>query len=44
MKKKRLIYKGRVIRLFHKIQSLPNGRTAHLDMIEHPGAVLIVPF
>lgn len=44
MKSKKLIYKGRVIRLFHETVRLPNGRRTDLDMIEHPGAVLIVPF
>ncbi len=44
MKNKGLIYQGRTIRLYHRPRRLPNGRTTQLDMIEHPGAVVIIPF
>lgn len=39
-----LIYTGKVIQLLHKDVKLPNGFIAGLDIIKHPGAVLIVPF
>ena len=44
MAKKQLIYKGRVFSLFKQKRRLPNGYLATLDIIEHPGAVLIIPF
>ncbi len=42
--KERLVYKGRVISVWRRVQRLPNGRSARLDIVEHPGAVVIVPF
>ena len=39
-----LIYKGRVIRLYKETKRLPDGRRISVDLIRHPGAVLIVPF
>jgi len=38
------IYKGRLLRLFRKREKLPNGVWAELEVIQHPGAALIVPF
>lgn len=38
------LYKGKVIALFKKITCLPNGYSVDLDIVTHPGAVLIVPF
>ena len=37
------IYRGRVFRLSRNRVRLPNGRVAMLDLIEHPGAVAVVP-
>ncbi|MCX6358138.1 MAG: NUDIX hydrolase [Candidatus Aureabacteria bacterium] len=37
------IFKGRLIRLSVRRQKLPGGHVADLEVIEHPGAVLIVP-
>lgn len=38
------IYKGRLISLRRERRCLPNGHSADLEIVEHPGAVLIVPF
>ena len=44
MTKQHLIYKGRVFSLFKQKRRLPNGYVIELDIIKHPGAVLIIPF
>jgi len=41
---KALIYRGRVFDLVRCRRRLPDGRTADVEVIEHPGAALIVPF
>ena len=43
VEREREIYRGRVIRLVVKDLRLPNGRRARFNIIEHPGAVAIVP-
>ena len=37
------IYNGRVFDLRQDQVRLPNGRVTHLDIVEHPGAVVMVP-
>ena len=37
-------FKGKLIKVQSMTRRLPNGHLARLDVIEHPGAVLIVPF
>ena len=37
-------FKGKLIKLTTEIRLLPNGRRTTLQIVEHPGAVLIVPF
>ena len=37
-------YRGRSIDVYRDAVTLPNGREAELDLIEHPGASAIVPF
>ncbi len=37
------IYKGRIINLRVDKVALPNGREALREIIEHPGAVAVVP-
>ncbi len=37
-------FKGKLLRLSVERRRLPNGRTARIELIHHPGAVLIVPF
>ena len=44
MRKERVIYKGRVIRLITKTVRLPNANFIELELIRHPGAALIIPF
>ena len=44
MASKKLAFKGKLLTLFTKQVKLPNGHIANLEVIEHPGAVLIVPF
>lgn len=38
------IYNGRLINLYQKKHKFPNGNTVDLEIIKHPGAVLIIPF
>ena len=40
----RSLYKGRLLNLSLKKVKLPNGYTASLEIIKHPGASLIIPF
>jgi len=44
MKKRSNIFRGRILNVSIKKVRLPNGYLAHIDVIKHPGAVLIVPF
>jgi ADP-ribose pyrophosphatase len=39
----REVFKGRIIRLVNKDLVLPNGRSTTFSIVEHPGAVAIVP-
>ena len=39
----REIFRGRIIRLVHRRMVLPNGRRTRFEIVEHPGAVAIVP-
>ena len=39
----REIFRGRIIRLVRRRMILPNGRRTRFDIVEHPGAVAIVP-
>jgi ADP-ribose pyrophosphatase len=39
----REVYRGRVIRLVERDLRLPNGRRTKFSIVEHPGAVAIVP-
>lgn len=41
---KELIYNGRIINLIREKVFLPNGRKRWLEIVEHPGAVAVVPF
>lgn len=40
----RLGYKGRLISLLNKKVKLPNGHSVNLEVILHPGAILVIPF
>ena len=40
----RVYFRGKAIALTKQRRRLPNGRLANIEIIEHPGAVLIVPF
>lgn len=44
MKKTKCVFKGRLISLVTQKTRLPNGYEACLEIVKHPGAVLIVPF
>lgn len=37
------IYKGKLLNIEKRTQELPNGKTATLEVVKHPGAALIVP-
>jgi ADP-ribose pyrophosphatase len=39
-----MIIKGKKYNFVMKNVRLPNGRTTRVEMVDHPGAVLIVPF
>lgn len=38
------MFGGRIIRLFAGKKTLPNGKKAYIEEVDHPGAALIVPF
>src|SRR3989338_3776900 len=44
MGKARSVFRGRLLNVFVKKLTLPNGYTATYEMIKHPGAALVVPF
>ncbi|OGW83602.1 MAG: hypothetical protein A2987_02935 [Omnitrophica bacterium RIFCSPLOWO2_01_FULL_45_10] len=43
MKKERIIFKGKLLKVLTKKVRLPNGYIANLEIVKHPGAALIVP-
>lgn len=43
MEREREIYRGRIVRLVERDFVLPNGRRTTFGIVEHPGAVAIVP-
>ena len=40
---RKVIKQGRVFRFVEESYTLPDGRTARIDKVEHPGAVVILP-
>jgi len=44
MKNSKIIFKGNLLTLITKKERLPNGYIADLEIVKHPGAVLIIPF
>ena len=44
MVKDKLIFRGRLLKVYVRKQTLPNGYKAHLEVVKHPGASLIIPF
>lgn len=42
--KKKKIFSGKLLNLYLVKQKFPNGYIASLEVIKHPGAVLVVPF
>ncbi len=44
MQKSKTVFKGRLLRVQTQERVLPNGHHATIEWVEHPGAVLIVPF
>jgi ADP-ribose pyrophosphatase len=44
MTKAKTVFKGRLLRVVTRTTRLPNGHVIDLEMVEHPGAVLIIPF
>jgi len=42
--KKKIIFKGRLLNLFVERRKFPNNYVGTLEIVKHPGAVLIVPF
>jgi ADP-ribose pyrophosphatase len=43
MKKEKQVYNGKLLKVFVKEMTLPNGFDVKVEIIKHPGAVLIVP-
>lgn len=37
-------FKGRFLRIATRKTRLPNGMTVNVEMVDHPGAVVIIPF
>lgn len=44
MKKIKKLFVGRLLKLYQEKRRLPNGYTVSLEVIRHPGAILVVPF
>ena len=44
MNKTKLVFKGRLLKVFVKKVKLPNGYVATFETIKHPGAALVIPF
>lgn len=44
MEDKKIRYKGNFLSVYSRRVTLPNGRNTEIEYVEHPGAVLIVPF
>jgi ADP-ribose pyrophosphatase len=40
---KKTIFKGRIVELNVETDTLPNGATAEMELIHHPGAAAVVP-
>ena len=38
------VFGGRLINVFTEEKTLPNGRKAYFEKVDHPGAALILPF
>lgn len=38
------LFEGRLLKLYLQKRKLPNGNTVELEIIKHPGAILVVPF
>ncbi len=44
MKKDKILFSGKLLKVSLRKKRLPNGYMGHFEMITHPGAALIVPF
>lgn len=44
MYKDEIVFQGRLLKLYKKRERYPSGHIADLEVVVHPGAVLIVPF
>lgn len=42
--RRKKVFKGRIFDVYTGKKTLPNGRDAYIEEIEHPGAALIIPF
>ena len=41
---KKVVFEGRLLKIVTEKKRLPNGHISSLEIVQHPGAVLIVPF
>lgn len=44
MTRTKKMFDGRLLKLYVERRKLPNGNTVQLEVIRHPGAVLVAPF
>ena len=44
MEKAKHIFKGKLLNIYTKRARLPNGYVVNLELVSHPGAVLVIPF
>lgn len=44
MKKDKILFSGKLLKVSLRKERLPNGYMGHFEMITHPGAALIIPF
>ena len=42
--KRRRLFRGRIFSVFQGKKTLPNGRVAYFEEVEHPGAAIVIPF
>ena len=44
MKSKESVFRGKLIKVFRGMKTLPDKRKAYMEEVSHPGAALMVPF
>ena len=44
MTEKKVVFKGKLLKIYTAKRKLSNGYTVYLEIVEHPGAALVIPF